>query len=91
MGLADIVVEALESEQVRNVVGEAGVRVFNTSFQTQQQPETAGEVIAWLWDGAKALYGWITQDLGAAINFTITSFGAHCILQRSLSGISIGI
>jgi hypothetical protein len=77
MGLADIVVEALESEQVRNAIGENGIRVLNLNNSSQQsasEGENNGGIIKWLWDGAKALVGFLCETIGGALNFTLTSF-----------------
>lgn len=74
MGLADIVTSALESEQVRSAIGEGGTRVFDLTLQNSEQQDDDGGFLGWLWDGAKALGGWLIQEVGGLINFTITSF-----------------
>lgn len=74
MGLADIFASALESEGVRNAIGEQGVRVFDLTLQNSEQQDNDGGIIGWLWDGAKAVGGWLIEQIGGLLTFTITSF-----------------
>ncbi|MBW4667200.1 MAG: hypothetical protein KME60_07095 [Cyanomargarita calcarea GSE-NOS-MK-12-04C] len=72
MGLADIVAEALESEQVRNIIG---TRVLNLADASQENESGGiGGFVSWLWDGAKALAGFLCEKIGSLLNFTISSF-----------------
>jgi hypothetical protein len=71
MGLADIVLETLESQQVRRAVGEDGIRIFNTSSE-QQQNDDEGGIVGWLWNGATRFIGLIGSEAFKLIGFTLT-------------------
>jgi hypothetical protein len=72
VGLADIAVQALESEQVRSAIGDAGVRLFNSSFESAETNEEGG-ILGWIWNGAKRLGGWLLQNAGRLINFSLST------------------
>jgi hypothetical protein len=72
VGLADIVAGALESEQVRNAIGTRVLNLANASQKTESGG--IGGIVAWLWDGAKSLAGFLCEKIGSLLNFTITSF-----------------
>lgn len=70
MGLADIVVDTLESQEIRQTVGQSGLRIFNSSSEQQQSDE--GGVISWLWNGAISFLGLIGDQVFKLIGFTLT-------------------
>lgn len=68
MGLADIVESALESRQVRSVIGN---RVFKNSFEDRQE-DSEGGFLGWLWNTGSRLVGFLIAQAGNFISFTLT-------------------
>lgn len=58
MGAADIVRSTLQSESIRNQIGQNGLRIFKSAFETQEEDEN-GNVIGWLWNAGGRLIGLI--------------------------------
>jgi hypothetical protein len=71
MGLADIVADSLESEQIRKGIGKAGVRIFNNSFEERGVDEEGG-FLGWVWNAAKRFLGLLVDAFAKLINFTLT-------------------
>jgi len=71
MGLADIVVESLESTQIRQKIGNAGTRIFKASAETKQTNNDGG-ILGWLWNGATRFIGLIGSEAFKLIGFTLT-------------------
>jgi hypothetical protein len=72
VGLADIAFEALESETVRNGLAKQGKRVFKSSFEEEQKDDKGG-FLGWLWNGAKRLAGFIFDNIGKLLSFSLTT------------------
>ncbi|GAX43446.1 hypothetical protein NIES4075_44590 [Tolypothrix sp. NIES-4075] len=72
MGLAGIAIEALESQEVRQAVGEQGIRIFNSSPEQQQNNDDGG-TIGWLWNAATQFLGLIGSEVFKLVGFTLTS------------------
>ncbi|OKH47299.1 hypothetical protein NIES2101_23970 [Calothrix sp. HK-06] len=72
MGLADIAVQALESEKIRKTIGDAGIRVFNSSFEDPDKDDQGG-VLGWLWNGGKRIVGWLLQEAGKILSFSLSA------------------
>ena len=72
MGLADIAIEELESVAVRKVTTGGKSRVIK-SFESEGSTDGDGNIISWIWNGAKRLVGFILQNVGNLIQFSLTS------------------
>ncbi len=72
MGLADIVGELLESQEVREGIGEQGLRIFDSSFEGAEADNDGG-ILGWIWNGAKRLGGWLLEEAGKLLNFSLTA------------------
>jgi hypothetical protein len=71
MGLADIVVESLESTQIRQKIGNAGTRIFKADAESKQSSDDGG-ILGWLWNGATRFIGLIGSEAFKLIGFTLT-------------------
>lgn len=72
MGLADIAVSALKSEQVRSAIGNSGTRIFKSSFESANKDDNGG-FLGWVWNGAQRLGGWLLENAGKFISFSLSS------------------
>jgi hypothetical protein len=72
MGLADIAVGFLESETVRKGIEKQGKRIFKSSFE-EKKTDNEGGFLGWLWNGAKRLAGFIFQEAGKLLQFSLTT------------------
>lgn len=58
MGAADIVRDTLRSEVVRSQIGQNGIRVFKSAFETKDTDEE-GNIVGWIWNAGSRLVGLI--------------------------------
>lgn len=72
MGAADIVRGALQSEVVRNQIGEAGVRIFKSTFEDQQSDDDGG-FLGWLWNAGTRFLGSLLQEAFKLLSFSFTA------------------
>lgn len=71
MSLVSIAREALESEQVRRVIGESGKRIFRSNPEQPKQDEGGG-LLGWIWDFGKQIVGLIS-NVFKFVAFTATA------------------
>jgi hypothetical protein len=71
MGLADIVINNLESRKVRQTIGNYGIRKFKNSSEIKQTDNDGG-FLGWLWNGATRFLGLIGSEAFKLIGFTLT-------------------
>lgn len=73
MGLADIIQSELESEGVSQAIGQ---RIFKLAFEDRQTSGENNNIIDWLWNAGSRLVGFLCNEAGKFLNFSLTGLWA---------------
>ncbi len=78
MGAADIFIQALESKQIRQAIGDSGKRILKIKFEDRRTltggaEDGGGGALAWLWNQGERLIGFLLEKAAELIKFSFVT------------------